>query len=455
MKRPLQLLVALGLLFSCAACQQALETTIPVTGVNVSPGNLVLVIVESSKLSATVEPADATDKNVRWSSSNSSIAIVGSDGQVVALKEGSATITASAGGKTATCAVSVVSTYVEATRIALDKSSLDLVEGDYYSLTATIEPDNASNKYPEWRSSNSEVAVVDNEGKVVALKAGTATITAKVDKQTATCTVKVEPKILAVSRIILDKGSLGLVVGETFTLTATVEPDYATDKTVTWSSSNPSVATIADGLVTAITEGTATITATAGDYSATCEVTVYPPYEYVEMGLSVMWATCNLGANAPEEVGDYYAWGEIEPKESYNWNNYKWCYGGSSSNLTKYNTKNTFGEFVDHKLVLDPEDDAASITRGPLWHTPTMEEWEELRTECVWTQTTQNGISGYRVNSKTNDNSIFLEYRSYWSSSLNPDTPYEAWGIYYSNGWGWRPGYGSRDGGRTIRPVTK
>lgn len=308
-------------MFSCAACQQALETTIPVTGVNVSPGNLVLVIVESSKLSATVEPADATDKNVRWSSSNSSIAIVGSDGQVVALKEGSATITASAGGKTTTCAVSVVSTYVEATRIALDKSSLDLVEGDYYSLTATIEPDNASNKYPEWRSSNSEVAVVDNEGKVVALKAGTATITAKVDKQTATCTVKVEPKILAVSRIILDKGSLGLVVGETFTLTATVEPDYATDKTVTWSSSNPSVATIADGLVTAVTEGTATITATAGDYSATCEVTVYPPYEYVDMGLSVMWATCNLGANAPEEVGDYYAWGEIEPKESYNWNN--------------------------------------------------------------------------------------------------------------------------------------
>ena len=248
-----------------AGCSQKEESpAIAVTGVKVTLANLTLVIGETSKLDATVEPADATDKTVLWSSSNAAVAMVGSDGQVAALKEGTATVTASAGGKSTTCNVTVVTTYVEATGLTLDKTALELTEGDTYTLSATIAPADASNKYPEWTSSDSDVAVVDGNGKVVALKAGSATITATVDKQKASCQVTVAQKILAVSRVVLDKEALDLIEGDTFTLTATVEPDYATDQTVTWSTSDASVATVADGLVTAIAEGTATISATAG-----------------------------------------------------------------------------------------------------------------------------------------------------------------------------------------------
>lgn len=423
MKKLVTIFASIVLLVLAGCSQKEESPAIAVTGVKVTPANLTLVIGETSKLDATVEPADATDKTVLWSSSNAAVAMVGSDGLVAALKEGTATITASAGGKSTTCNVTVVTTYVEATGLTLDKTALELTEGDTYTLSATIAPADASNKYPEWTSSDSDVAVVDGNGKVVALKAGSATITATVDKQKASCQVTVAQKILAVSRVVLDKEALDLIEGDTFTLTATVEPDYATDQTVTWSTSDASVATVADGLVTAIAEGTATISATAGDFTATCEVAVFPEYAYVDLGVSVLWATCNIGATVPEEAGDLYAWGEIEPKESYEWSNYKW---GTSNNLTKYNISNKYGSVVDHKVVLEPEDDAATVNLNPMWHTPTRAEWGELLSRCTWTRTSENGVNVYRISSNTNDNSIILPRTSgtYWSSSLVANDPY-------------------------------
>ena len=108
-------------------------------------------------------------------------------------------------------------------------------------------------------------------------------------------------------------------------------------------------------------------------------------HEYVDLGLSVNYATCNVGATTPEEYGDYFAWGEVEPKETYTWENYKYC-DGSSTTLTKYCNKSNYGNngFTDTKTVLDPEDDAAIANWGGAWRMPTYDEFSELKNNCTW-----------------------------------------------------------------------
>ena len=159
------------------------------------------------------------------------------------------------------------------------------------------------------------------------------------------------------------------------------------------------------------------------------------PSEYVDLGLSVKWATCNVGASKPEEYGDYFAWGENHPKSTYNWSTYKWC-DGSETTLTKYNSNSSNG-IVDNKRTLELDDDAARVNWGGSWRIPTIQELEELRTECTWILTTQNGVKGYNVTSKNNGNSIFLPAAGYhdhggidyagtfffcWSNSLSTAT---------------------------------
>ena len=162
-------------------------------------------------------------------------------------------------------------------------------------------------------------------------------------------------------------------------------------------------------------------------------------YTWVDLGLSVKWATMNVGATKPEEYGDYFAWGETEPKEVYDWSTYKHC-RGSYTTLTKYNTDSNWGT-VDNKTKLDAIDDAAVVNWGGTWRMPTDAELTELREQCTWSWTTQNGVNGYKVTSKSNGNSIFLpaagwrldslldragNYGYYWSSSLYTDSPF-AW----------------------------
>ena len=127
---------------------------------------------------------------------------------------------------------------------------------------------------------------------------------------------------------------------------------------------------------------------------------------YVDLGLSVKWATCNVGAESPEEYGDYFAWGETTSKSTYNWNTYKWC-NGSGTTLTKYNNSSSYGT-IDNKTTLELSDDAARANWGGEWRMPTDTEVTELRKQCTWTWTTQNGVYGYKVTSKSNGNSIFL-----------------------------------------------
>jgi hypothetical protein len=128
-------------------------------------------------------------------------------------------------------------------------------------------------------------------------------------------------------------------------------------------------------------------------------------HEYVDLGLSVKWATCNVGATKPEEYGDYFAWGEVEPKEVYEWSTYKWC-NGSDNTQTKYCTNRSYGT-VDNKTQLDKEDDAASVNWGGAWRMPTEEEIDELRTDCTWEVDTLNGVAGL-ILTGPNGNNIFI-----------------------------------------------
>ena len=158
--------------------------------------------------------------------------------------------------------------------VSLDKTELPLYVGQSQQLTATVLPENAADKSVAWTSSNTDVATVDASGKVTAVAVGSATITATATQggNTATCAVTVSP--VEVTSVELNKTELALVKGASETLTATVLPENATDKSVTWASSDVTVVTVSNGVVTAKKNGTATITATAGGKSATCVITV-------------------------------------------------------------------------------------------------------------------------------------------------------------------------------------
>ena len=220
-------------------------------------------------LVATVKPDNATDKTVTWSSSNPEVASVDDSGEVTALREGSATITAKAGEKTADCIVTV---FVAVSYIELSETSVSLMEGETATLSATVMPDNATDKTVTWSSSNEKIATVEN-GKITAIKVGEATIIASAGDKKAECKVTVTP--VPVSSVTLDQSEVELEVGQSVSLVATVEPDNATDKTITWSSSDDSIAKVdVNGIVTALEPGEAIISANSGEQSAECLVTV-------------------------------------------------------------------------------------------------------------------------------------------------------------------------------------
>ena len=167
---------------------------------------------------------------------------------------------------------------VAVTGVTLNKSTLELIAGDTESLTATVAPSDATTKDVTWESNNTAAATVDANGKVTAVGAGEATITVKTKdgEKTAICTVTVKAATVAVTGVTLNKTELKLTTGDTETLTATVAPENATTKDVTWTTDNAAVATVTNGVVTAVKAGTATITVTTADggFTATCPVTV-------------------------------------------------------------------------------------------------------------------------------------------------------------------------------------
>ena len=254
------------------------ETQVEVSSVSLNTSTIEMVEGETFSLVATVLPKDAEYDGVIWASSNASVANVNS-GAVSAVKEGTATITASAGGKSATCSVKVSSKIVAVTSITLDKTSLSMQVGETETITAIVSPDNAMDKTVEWGSSDVAVATVA-DGIITAKKSGEAIITAKSGSCIAECKVTIT---VSAESVTLDKTSLSLAIGESATLTATVKPDDATDKTVAWSSSDESVAKVDNGKVTAVKSGKATVTAKCGVKTAECAVTVTVPVSSITL----------------------------------------------------------------------------------------------------------------------------------------------------------------------------
>ena len=281
-------------------------------------------------------------------------------------------------------------------------------------------------------------------------------------------------KPVAATSVVLDKTSLRMNLSTVEQLTATVGPDNAFRKGVTWNSSNQSVAHVdATGKVTATGVGTATIIATSvmnSAASAYCEVTVIESesQEYVIMGPGQFWATCNVGAELPTDAGTRFAWGETEPKDTYKWSNYRWQTpnyfskyqapdGNHSADWYEFNGQ----EMVyigDGKTLLDIEDDAAIANWNNEWHTPTRAEWAWLMEHCSWTPTTEDGVSGFRVTSLVEgytSSSIFLPSGTvgcYWSSSLCLDASDQAYRVSAS-GTAASLYHSDRKDGFMIRPV--
>ena len=260
-----------------------------VTEVKLDKDSLSLEVGGTATLTATITPSNATDQNVTWSSDPSGIVTITPDtsdskkATITATGTGTTTIKATVDGKSAECSVTVnAAATVPVESVSLDKTELSLEVGGEETLTATVAPTNATNKNVTWESSNTSVATVDATGKVTAIGAGTATITVTTVNQskTATCEVTVTAATVPVTGVTLSQTQASLYYNRTpntLTLTATVAPDNATNKAVTWTSSNPSVATVENGVVTALARGTAVITATAADgsgASASCTVTV-------------------------------------------------------------------------------------------------------------------------------------------------------------------------------------
>ena len=292
---------------------------------------------------------------------------------------------------------------------------------------------------------------------------------------------------ISVSSVSLNKSSLTLTEGDSETLTATVSPSNATNKNVSWKSSDTSVASVStSGKVTAVKSGTATITVTTADggKTATCEVKVKSPCPdgAVDLGLSVYWASCNLGATKPEEYGGYYQWAGTQDVTSRSidlgLDNCPYHTGSSyETGWTKYvpSGKSSYWSgsgSPDNKIVLDPDDDVAHVKLGGNWRMPTEAEFAELQNtgNCTWEWTTLNGVNGYKVTSKKSGytgNWIFLPaagYRAdtllynvgsrgyYWSSSLRTGSPDDACDLVFYSGVVGTGNY-SRYYGLSVRPV--
>lgn len=192
-------------------------------------------------------------------------------------------------------------------------------------------------------------------------------------------------------------------------------------------------------------------------------------HEYVDLGLpsGLLWATCNVGADSPEDYGDYFAWAETTTKSVYNWSTYQYCMG-TATTLTKYCSNAGYGYngYTDNLTTLQTGDDAATAQWGSGWRMPTKEEWQELLANTTNTWTTRNGVYG-RLFTATNGNSLFLpaagfrvegslyyagSYGLYWSSSLTTGHPYGAWLLDFNSG-NCYMGHYYRSSGPSVRPV--
>ena len=472
-------------------CEVTVTDEIPVESIAFDPENIEMNVGEKRQLTVVFTPSNATNKTINvWTVDGGNPNVtVDNNGVVTAVSKGNAVVIAAINPQLiARCNIKIVDP--NNPDIPVQSISLDKTEATVYTkqeepliLTATVTPAEALNgKSIQWKSDDPTTVMVQaidaTRAKVTGVKAGKTSVSAHLGDKSASCVVTVlNAPTVDVERVTLDKTSLELEEGQTYQLTATVLPGNATDKAVTWSSSDNSVAYVSNGseaggadgsvgspagTVVALKAGNATITASCGGKSATCTlvVTAKPVVEAVDLGLpsGIKWRGWNVGASKPEEYGDYYAWGETSTKADYGWSTYKWG-KSSSASFSRYG-EDRKTQFSDY----DYADDAARAVLGDGWRTPTSAEWTELLNKCSWRWTTSNGVKGMLVTG-SNGNSIFLpaagykgergltnagSYGDYWSSTLYGGNLSYSVDFYAS---GHEKGSNTRNCGLTIRPV--
>ena len=273
-----------------------------VSSISLNTDKLDLYVGESIRLNVTINPENATNRQITWLSNNPGVANVGSDGVIRAVNEGNAIITAkSSNGKTANCKVTVTkkATVVEVESINILSEVLNLDLNNSMKLDINITPPNATDKTITWSSSDSSIVSVDDKGIVFGKKVGTATITAKSNNgKTSTCKVTVTKDDIQVNSVSLNVTNMRMDVGDTMQIFATVLPPNATNQDVTWSSNDPTVASVKDGIITALKKGSTTITVTTKNgKKATCKVEVIDgtTIEVEEINLKEKEKTIDVG----------------------------------------------------------------------------------------------------------------------------------------------------------------
>ncbi|MDR1594250.1 MAG: Ig-like domain-containing protein [Prevotellaceae bacterium] len=285
-----------------ASCSE--DGEVAVSRVDINKTTTLIYLGNTEQLSVRIYPdAAAATHSVRWFSDDTSVATVSETGLVRALAVGMTVIRITdEDGKSypATCAVSVHEQIIDVTGVTLVKPEVAILVNGSEQLNYTVIPLNATNKNVNWNSNNTDVATVDNSGKVTGISTGTATITVTAEdgdgKFTSSCVVTVQDKSVAVTGVAFDEPTLGLYLDDVVALTVTVSPETATNKSVRWKSSDTNVATIDDdGVITALATGTTVITATTieSEFTTTCTVTVIDETGDVT---STGWSTPSINA---------------------------------------------------------------------------------------------------------------------------------------------------------------
>ena len=311
------------LLLALYACKKTpIDNTVPVASVSLNQTEAEMLVGETLQLQAQISPSNATDKTLMWGSSKQSVATVSDAGLVTAVAEGSSKITVTASGKTATCVVTVTKpdgpvdpeNPVHVESVSLDKEDAQLEVGGTLTLVATVLPEDADDKSVTWRSTNPEIAEVDQDGNVTAISSGTVTISATtVDgAKVAACEITVSVAYIPVQSVEFEVDGISVQMGETRSLSVTVLPENATNKNITWSSTDPDVAVVDEnGNMTAVGLGYTFIEATADGKTGYLYVSVMPRLE--SLSIEPENLTLEIGQTAsvtvnvtPESVLDSY-----------------------------------------------------------------------------------------------------------------------------------------------------